>query len=192
MFFHLSFLSPFLLALSFSLNLCFFFFASCLRTEKEEGRVKIGVKEEEEKSDCAADVESGKKKRIKKILPIGKGGKVEVKRRNETETIGACSWAGVYFFHCEALVFFSGENVDSFLPWYSSSSISFFSGMRHFLRLLIPGCREEEMSQRRRGKGEEENMWSTRVSFFPGKKRRYKNNRTLSQKGGKCKSVFFP
>ena len=33
-----------------------------------------------------------KKKRINKILSIGKGGKVEEKRRNETETIGACSF----------------------------------------------------------------------------------------------------
>ncbi len=64
-----------------------------------------------------------KKKRINKILSIGKGGKVEVKRRNETEVIGACSFflrllgrgcTKTVRFHCEALVyFFSSENVDS-------------------------------------------------------------------------------
>ena len=86
------------------------------------------------------------------------------------------------FFHCDALVFFSSENVDSLC-----------SGMRHFLRLLIPGCRGgDESESKRERKGRRENVEHSCL-FLSRKKRRtrYKNKRTLSQKGGERKSVFF-
>ena len=69
----------------------------------------------------------------------------------------------------------------------------FSSGMRHFLRLLIPGCRGGDESEAKREGGRRENVEHSCLFLSRRRRRtRYKNKRTLSQKGeNKSKRVFF-